>query len=802
MSGEHRLADHVVGGVRRKLGTHATTRKDDDAVGQRTQLVEVGTHDDDGGSSPRRCEDLGVDRARRGEIDPTRGVRHQQHPRVPLFDPRDRPRDHELLLVPAGERPRHDRHVVGPLRTRGAGARFAIHRVGVEEAVPREASQLAEEHVVADRCVEDQTLLVAILVDDGDHIGRRGDAPAVDGIELGDRANDLALTVPLDARDADDLARAHLQADSAHGAPHPDVAQNEHGLSSPDRARPALEGSHALVAHDGSSERTHFVARARHVARLDDRSAPHHRRDVGKIANFIQLVRDDDDRPPCVGQSAQRRVQRARLPGGEHRGRLVQDHDTRVAVQRPRDLDPLALTNAQRRDPRVPGDRRANLPRYGLGLRPSRPQVEAPPLPARLSPEHDVLERSQHIDQREVLLHHGHTARERFGRRVRGELSAVDTGLPFIGHEEPGRDAQKRALSRTILADHRVNTAAFERQARPLYRVNRAETLVDLVDLERRHAPNLSRLLTPPLTMRHPLRHMVTMRSPLSRFLLARVPLASVAITLLGACASDPPPAPLPQPTLASTMTGSLPPDPVADAGVDAAPLPTAADAIRNALASPDRDPADLALDAQRHSAEMLSFFGIAPGQRVAELAAGGGYTTELLARVVGDGGEVWGENPRFILDKFAAKPWNERLAKPVMLHVRRVDQELDAPLPSEARNLGAVLMVLFYHDTVWLKADRAKMNKAVFDALKSGGVYGIVDHSGRPGTGATEAQTLHRIEEKLVIDEVTKAGFKLAGEADFLRNPSDTRDWNDSPMAAGAKRGTSDRFALKFVKP
>ena len=136
------------------------------------------------------------------------------------------------------------------------------------------------------------------------------------------------------------------------------------------------------------------------------------------------------------------------------------------------------------------------------------------------------------------------------------------------------------------------------------------------------------------------------------------------------------------------------------------------------------------------------------------------------------------------------------------MGNVRRMDRDLDSPFSPDATNLDAVLMVLFYHDTVWLKVDRAKMNKAVFDALKTGGVYGIVDHAARAGAGTSAAQTLHRIEEKTVIDEVTKAGFKLAGEADFLRNPNDKRDWNDAPMAAADKRGTSDRFVLKFVKP
>jgi predicted methyltransferase len=102
----------------------------------------------------------------------------------------------------------------------------------------------------------------------------------------------------------------------------------------------------------------------------------------------------------------------------------------------------------------------------------------------------------------------------------------------------------------------------------------------------------------------------------------------------------------------------------------------------------------------------------------------------------------------------------------------------------------------------VWQKVDRAKMNKAVFAALKPGGVYGIVDHSGKPGTGITEVQTLHRIDEDVVKKEILAAGFKLDAESDLLRNPDDPRDWNPSPRAAAEKRGTSDRFTLRFVKP
>lgn len=79
-------------------------------------------------------------------------------------------------------------------------------------------------------------------------------------------------------------------------------------------------------------------------------------------------------------------------------------------------------------------------------------------------------------------------------------------------------------------------------------------------------------------------------------------------------------------------------------------------------------------------------------------------------------------------------------------------------------------------------KVDRAKLNKAVFAALKPGGVYGIVDHSAAARSGERDAETLHRIDEELVKTGVTAAGFKLDGESDVLRNPEDPRDWNSSP--------------------
>ena len=101
------------------------------------------------------------------------------------------------------------------------------------------------------------------------------------------------------------------------------------------------------------------------------------------------------------------------------------------------------------------------------------------------------------------------------------------------------------------------------------------------------------------------------------------------------------------------------------------------------------------------------------------------------------------------------------------------------------------------YHDLGHLGVDRARMNAALFAALKPGGVYVIADHSGRPGTGISESGTLHRVEEAFVRREVEAAGFRFAAEGSFLRNPADPRDRNepDPPQP-------KDEFVLKFVKP
>lgn len=226
-------------------------------------------------------------------------------------------------------------------------------------------------------------------------------------------------------------------------------------------------------------------------------------------------------------------------------------------------------------------------------------------------------------------------------------------------------------------------------------------------------------------------------------------------------------------------------------------------DPIKQAIAAADRTDADRALDAGRKPGEVLGFFKIAEGQKIGELFAGGGYSTELMARIVGPKGKIYAQNSKEILDKFARKPWTERAARPINKDiVIGIERPIDDPFGPDVKDLDAVVTILNYHDAVWQKADTAKMNKAVFDALKPGGIYAIVDHSAKDGSGIRDVETLHRIEQKVVVDEVTKAGFKLDAESDTLEHAEDTRDWSTSPRVAGEKRGTSDRFTLRFVKP
>ena len=215
-------------------------------------------------------------------------------------------------------------------------------------------------------------------------------------------------------------------------------------------------------------------------------------------------------------------------------------------------------------------------------------------------------------------------------------------------------------------------------------------------------------------------------------------------------------------------------------------------------VAAQDRTEADRKTDARRQPEKFLDFTGVKPGMTVVDLMAGGGYTTELLARAVGKTGKVYAQNSPTMSEK-SANAMAERLKKPEMAYVTQVLTPVEMPfLPDVAGKIDLVTFVLNYHDTTFLPIDRAKMNKAVFDGLKSGGTYVIVDHAAKAGDGATVGKSLHRIEEATVIAEVEAAGFKKEAEADFLRQPNDPKDQAFFDM----KGEPTDQFVLRFKKP
>ena len=131
------------------------------------------------------------------------------------------------------------------------------------------------------------------------------------------------------------------------------------------------------------------------------------------------------------------------------------------------------------------------------------------------------------------------------------------------------------------------------------------------------------------------------------------------------------------------------------------------------------------------------------------------------------------------------------------MKNVVRVLREYDDPVPPEVRGLDLITFFFAYHDTAFMNVDRARMNRALFEALKPGGVLVVADHAAAPGAGVGVAKSLHRIEEALLRREIEAAGFRLEAEGQFLRHPEDPRD-----AVVFRPKVPVDEFVLRFVKP
>jgi predicted methyltransferase len=210
-----------------------------------------------------------------------------------------------------------------------------------------------------------------------------------------------------------------------------------------------------------------------------------------------------------------------------------------------------------------------------------------------------------------------------------------------------------------------------------------------------------------------------------------------------------------------------------------------------------DRSDADRARDQDFQPDTLLLFQGVLPDTRIADIGAGDGYFTELLARVAGPRGRIYAQNPARHPDSRILRRFADRMKKPVMSSVTPVARAFDDPLPAEARNLDLVVANYSYHVAVALGADRMRMNRAVFDALKPGGFYVVTDYSARKGRGFSDAAPLARVEEVALSLEVEAAGFKLVEKAGFLQS-------RDDPLSVSARDSgiRADAYSLKFVKP
>lgn len=223
-------------------------------------------------------------------------------------------------------------------------------------------------------------------------------------------------------------------------------------------------------------------------------------------------------------------------------------------------------------------------------------------------------------------------------------------------------------------------------------------------------------------------------------------------------------------------------------------------EALAAIIASPDRSAEDRANDARRKPQQMLSFIGVNRGMTVLDLSAGGGYTSELLARTAGQGGQVYAQvAPRAEGPPPSLAKLKERAQKLTAGKIIPTLRPFEDPAPEKmaANSFELATMMFNYHDLGHLGVDRDRLNRAVFKALKPGSMYVIADHAGRPGTGISESGTLHRVEEALVRKEVEAAGFKFIESANFLHNPADPRD-KKTPDDGQPK----DEFVLKFIKP
>lgn len=226
--------------------------------------------------------------------------------------------------------------------------------------------------------------------------------------------------------------------------------------------------------------------------------------------------------------------------------------------------------------------------------------------------------------------------------------------------------------------------------------------------------------------------------------------------------------------------------------------------AVHAAVHDTARPEADRKRDADRKPAEVVAFAGIKAGDRVLEYMPGGGYFTRIFSKVVGDKGVVYALVPGRAPDAPANAPdFAARVraisAEPQYGNIRVLDMNDSAALAA-AEKVDVAWTSLNYHDLHNRpNADVGSFNKLIFDALKPGGVFIVIDHAAASGTGNSATRELHRIEPEFVKKEVTAAGFVFEAESQVLRNPADP---NTVPVREGSVAGRTDQFVYRFRKP
>ena len=210
----------------------------------------------------------------------------------------------------------------------------------------------------------------------------------------------------------------------------------------------------------------------------------------------------------------------------------------------------------------------------------------------------------------------------------------------------------------------------------------------------------------------------------------------------------------------------------------------------------------DVALDARRHGPEIAAFAGVKSGDKVIDLIPGGGYWTRTFARIVGPSGHVYGIWPKpYAMESGSdVKRYAATAGTPAFANVSASIQPATSLTAPEKVDL--VFTSQNYHDypdKFMGSIDPAVLNKAVFDALKPGGIYLIIDHAAAAGSGMRDTDTLHRIDPASVKQQVTAAGFEFDEESKLL---ADVGDDHTKPVFDQSIRRHTDQFIYKFHRP